>query len=251
MKSFLPNFQLCLLCVHRGKCTWTKIWEKCQVDNTIFKLDNIKVYQYNIFSTSHNRCTFLPLHDLSRKPIYKVCFKIQSTVDRHDFVSRSHHHSLSGAFPTLKACRTNTDKENVCQFIYAICTITHQRSWAFSSSVLWLHLNLNGIRDTTLSKRSLVPKHRLYVKAEKNVNRIMTSWIWTNALPILSFLNENYFTASIQSSELFVFCTTRNDLRKRRHECVLALDSYSEVEQMSQTISLSIKSVTISPIILL
>lgn len=35
--------------------------------------------------------------------------------------------------------------------------------------------NLNGIRDTTLSKRLLVPKHRLYVKAEKNVNRIMTS----------------------------------------------------------------------------
>lgn len=35
--------------------------------------------------------------------------------------------------------------------------------------------NLNDIRDTPLSKRLLVPKHRLYVKAEKNVNRIMTS----------------------------------------------------------------------------
>lgn len=103
MKSFLPNFQLCLLCVHRGTCTWTKLWEKYQVDNTIFKLNNIKEHQYNIFSTSNNRCTFLPLHDLSRKPIYKVCFKIQSTVDRHDFVSRSHNSFTFWCLPNIKS----------------------------------------------------------------------------------------------------------------------------------------------------
>lgn len=38
--------------------------------------------------------------------------------------------------------------------------------------------NLNGIRDTTLSKRLLVPKHRLYVKAENydvmNLNQRFT-----------------------------------------------------------------------------
>lgn len=152
-------------------------------------------------------------------------------------------HSLSGAFPTSKA-RILTKR----MFASLSTQYAQLRIKGAGLSVVqyfdYTFKNLNGIRDTTLSKRLLVPKHRL------NVNRIMTSWIWTNALPILSFLNENYFTASIQSSELFVFCTTRNDLRKRRHECVLALDSYSEVEQMSQTISLSIMSVTISPIIL-
>lgn len=134
MKSFLPNFQLCLLCVHRDTCTWTNfkgLWEKYQVDNTIFKLN--KVHQYNIFSTSHNRCTFVPLHALTRKPIYKVCFKILSTVDRHNFVSRSHNSFAFWCLPDIKS--TNTDKENVCQFVYAMCTITHQRSWAGLSVV--------------------------------------------------------------------------------------------------------------------
>lgn len=104
MKSFLQNFQLCLLCVHRGTCTWTNfkgLWEKYRVDNTIFKLN--KVHQYNIFSTSHNRCTFVPLHALTRKPIYKVCFKILSTVDRHNFVCRSHNSFTFWRLPDIKS----------------------------------------------------------------------------------------------------------------------------------------------------
>lgn len=189
--------------------------------STIFKLN--KVHQYNIFSTSHNRCTFLPLHDLSRKPIYKVCFKIQSTVDRHDFVSRSHNSFAFWCLPDIKSMlHEYWQRECLPVYLGNMHNYAIRIKGAGLSVVQYFDYtfkNLNDIRDTPLSKRLLVPK------AEKNVNRIMTSWIWTNALPILSFLNENYFTASIQSSELFVFCTTRNDLRKRRHECVLALDS--------------------------
>lgn len=148
MKSFLPNFQLCSLCVHRDTCTWTNfkgLWEKYQVDNTIFKLN--KVHQYNIFSTSHNRCTFLPLHALTRKPIYKVCFKILSTVDRHNFVSRSHNSFTFWCFPYIKSM-SHEYWQREC---LPVCLrnvhnyAPKELSWAFSGSVLWLHLNLNDI----------------------------------------------------------------------------------------------------------
>lgn len=104
MKSFLPIFfsfaysAFTEVSIHVHEL---RSLREISTFSTIFKLN--KVHQYNIFSTSHNRWTFLPLHDLSRKPIYKVCFKIQSTVDRHDFVSRSHNSFAFWCLPDIKS----------------------------------------------------------------------------------------------------------------------------------------------------
>lgn len=52
-------------------------------------------------------------------------------------------------------------------------------------------------RDIILFKCLFVLKYCLYVKVDKNVNRVMMLWIWINVLFIFLFLNENYFIVLI------------------------------------------------------